>query len=84
MEQATAKEIIHEDVEMVRRFGAEFRKIAGLSMVSARQKSHTQVRNGLSRTSLFCRTLTSTVSLTHMLSHGPSAIAQVSCNIGIR
>ena len=25
VEQATAKEIIHEDVEMVRRFGAEFR-----------------------------------------------------------
>ena len=27
MEQATAKEIIHEDVEMVRRFGAEFHRV---------------------------------------------------------
>ena len=26
VEQATAKEITHEDVEMVRRFGAEFRR----------------------------------------------------------
>ena len=34
VEQATAKEITHEDVEMVRRFGAEFRR-ADESYVSA-------------------------------------------------
>jgi len=34
VEQATAKEITHEDVEMVRRFGAEFR-CADESYVSA-------------------------------------------------